>query len=86
MPEEIGTLWNVRKLLREGRVQEADDLITKDFAAQGLAEDKGDLQPPVKPPRTAMLITIDIFTALVGLHGNPSPLYELLNELQAIQQ
>jgi hypothetical protein len=81
MPDEIGVLWNVRKLLREGRVQEADDLITKDFSTQGLVEDKSDAAPPKEVSRTQTEVMHDILTEMTHRFGNPQPLVDLLDEM-----
>ena len=84
MPEEIGTLWHVRKLLREGRVQEADDLITKDFAAQHLVEDQTDKMPPKEVPRTQTEVMHDILEEITMRFGNPQYLVDLLDEMHAV--
>lgn len=84
MPEQTEELWNVRKLLREGKVQDADDLITKYFAAEKLVEDKADQAPPEKPPRTPAVVTADLLTEIVGLLGNKESLLATLKELAAV--
>jgi hypothetical protein len=84
MPDEIGVMWNVRKLLREGRVQEADDLITKDFSKQGLVEDKADAVAPQEVPRTQTEVLHDILEEITMRFGNPQDLVDLLDEMHAV--
>jgi hypothetical protein len=83
MPDANEVFWNARKLLREGRVQEADDLLTKNFATQGLVEDKADAAAPKEVPRTQTEVMHDILTEMTHRFGNPQPLVDLLDEMHA---
>ena len=67
-------------LLREGRVQEADDLLTahKSTTPAGGAPAPA---PAPTPPRAPITIIADILVAISMLLGNAGPLEALLAEL-----
>ncbi|HVI11028.1 MAG TPA: hypothetical protein VND65_22275 [Candidatus Binatia bacterium] len=71
-------LERVQALLREGKTQEADDLINEHKAAAAAAPEPGD---PPAPPRTAAAIAKDIFNELVIHLGSPPNLVALYKEL-----
>lgn len=73
-------LATARGLMREGKVQEADDLITQHQAATAAAAAATqEVTPPA--PREPNAIIADALNVLVGLAGNPEPLVKLLEEL-----
>lgn len=84
MPETAAEiLAKARALLREDKVQEADDLLTKGIAAAG-AVAAPVLETPAPPPtRFPEAILLDILEVIHGLLGTPQPLETLLAELRA---
>ena len=66
------------ELIREGKQQEADDLLTN-FKEAEAAKPAPDDPPP--PPRTAQDIVKDIFNELVTHLGSPPSLVALYKEL-----
>jgi hypothetical protein len=68
------------KLLREGKVQEADDLLAKGIADASKAEPAAVIPPP---PRDPAEIVTDLARAIVEHLGSPAPLKALLDELDA---
>lgn len=82
-PHEVLAL--ARNLMREGQVQQADNLITDYFraaAAGGAAIPEG--AAPPKPERPPLHVVHDILAELVGLLGNKQVLQDLLTELRAV--
>jgi hypothetical protein len=84
MPDDVELLWSVRKALREGRTQDADNLLTKHFATEGLVESKEDAAAPKEEPRTQTEVMHDILTEMCHRFGNPQPLVDLLDEMHAV--
>lgn len=85
MADPNDVLAQARNLLREGKVQHADNLISdhfKQLAAGGAAVPETAAAPaPERPPQT---IVHDLFTEIVALLGNKDSLVNLLNELRAV--
>jgi hypothetical protein len=81
-PNEV--LAAVQVSLREGRVQDADNLITahiKELAAAGAAQ----AIPAVPaPPREPMEVILDILAELIAAAGNKESLVRRLTELRAV--
>jgi hypothetical protein len=78
-------LAQVRKLMREGKVQEADDLLSKHMAAtpQAQAAAAAAAAEPA-PPRDYDTVLHELLTAVVDKLGNHPALEKLLEELKAI--
>lgn len=77
-------LAKVRELLKEGKVQEADDLLAQEETAAGdgaAAAPAKPVEPP--PPRSAYAITLDLLTEIVAHLGNKPALEQLVEELKA---
>jgi len=76
---------DVRALLKEGKVQEADDLLTILAAADaekvGAAAAKP-AEPP--PPRSPDLVMMELFSELISHLGNKPAHEVLLEELKAV--
>jgi len=71
-------------LLREGKNQEADDLLEK---AQADADAAVGKEPEPKPPRAPAAIMREILGALADAHGNQPRLQALLVEYdKAVEQ
>lgn len=71
-------LDKVQALMREGKVDEADALISEHKAAVAAAPQPGD---PPPPPRTAADIVKELFNELVTHVGSPPALVALYKEL-----
>jgi hypothetical protein len=71
METETEVLASVKRLLREGQVQAADDLISafQVDAAQRAAAASG-APPPPPPPRAPEAVLHDILAEMVALFGN----------------
>jgi hypothetical protein len=75
------------KLLKLGKVQEADDILTAaatlpaNVAAGAAGSTAPEDPPPPPPPRNPQAIITDLFTHLVSRAGNPPALEALLREL-----
>lgn len=76
--DHVEAIAKFRELLREGKTQEADDLMGKQLEAAAAAPQPGD---PPPPPRTAQDIVKDIFNELVTHLGSPPSLVALYKEL-----
>jgi len=76
---------DVRALLKEGKVQEADDLLTRleaaDAEKSGAAAAKP-VEPP--PPRAPNLVLMELLSELVAHLGNKPAHEVLLEELKAV--
>ena len=72
-------LKQVQALLREGKTQEADDLINEHNAALTAA---GSPDAPPPAPRTIGEIVKELATELTQHLGSPTRLVELLKELE----
>lgn len=84
MPTQAEILDQVSKLLQEGKIQEADDLVKKASADAHIAEQKTAGAPaPPPPPRDLSVITHDLLAAIVNHMGNPPRLHALVSELEA---
>lgn len=84
MPTQAEIFDQVSKLLQEGKVQEADDLVKKASADAHIAEQKAPAAPaPPPPPRETSVITHDLLAAIVNHMGNPPKLHALVSELEA---
>lgn len=85
MPDPNETLAKVKSLMREGKVQAADDLIRDHFRASVAEGGPGAPMPaeaaPVRPP---LAVVHDIVSELVALLGNKQSLLDLLTELRAV--
>jgi len=76
---------DVRALLKEGKVQEADDLLTILAAAD--AEKAGAVAPKfvvLSPPRRPNLVLLELLSELVSHLGNKPAHEALLEELRAV--
>jgi hypothetical protein len=78
-------LAQLQTLLREGKVTEADELITKQMVeAAAAARAAAGLPPEPAPPRPPQLVVYDLFDAIISHLGNHPLLLELLAELHAL--
>lgn len=76
------TLEALQHLLREGRVQEADNQLAMLDEALKRAELEAKMQQPAgEPPTDAQLLSA-FFTQLVDFLGNPPRLYSILVEMR----
>jgi hypothetical protein len=85
METETEILASVKRLLREGQVQEADNLISAfqvEAAAQATAASGAPPLPP--PPREPEVVLRDLLAEIVALFGNKDSLVKLLTELRAV--
>lgn len=76
-----------RALLKEGKVQEADDLLktlSADATAAAEAAAGKPAEPP--PPRAPELIIFDLFFEIIAHLGNKPLLEQLLEDLKAAGQ
>ncbi len=76
---------DVRALLKAGKVQEADDLLTILAAADADKADAAaavDAEPP--PPRAPNLVLMELLSELVSQLGNKPTHEALLEELKAV--
>lgn len=82
MATQAEILDEVSKLLKEGKVQEADDLAQKTAADVRAADAKDSgATPPPPPKRDPATIAHALFAALAQRLGNPPGLVALLDEL-----
>lgn len=74
----------VLALLREGKVQDADQLTQdlRDAAADAEREARGEPKPPPEPRAVEPIVT-DLFHAIVAQLGFPQRLQALLDEFKA---
>lgn len=72
-------LDQVQALIREGKVQEADDLLAK-HKTELAAKPEPDAPPP--PPRQIGDILKELYTEITLHLGSPARLVELLKELE----
>jgi hypothetical protein len=73
-------------LMREGKVQEADDLLTQGLAASSVeAGSQTAAAAAPTPPRAVPSILTDIFDTIHSLLGAPPQLEGLLTELKSIE-
>lgn len=85
MPTSDEILDQAKKLLREGQVQAADDLISQFQEQSAIAAAAASGVPPTPPPpRSPMEVITDILTKVVALLGNAGPLEELIAELRKV--
>ena len=75
-------LDKVQALMREGKVDEADALISEHKAAVAAAPQPGD---PPPPPRKQQDIFYELLNELVQHLGSPPALVALLKELSALE-
>lgn len=81
--DNLDTIKRASALLREGRVQEADDLLTAS-ARQIAAEASPGVPPPPPAPREPLQVVYAML-ALIGAHlGNPPGLSRLVDELASV--
>ena len=85
MPDPNETLAKAQSLMREGKVQAADDLIRDHFRAS-VAEGGPGAPVPAEPaaPRPPLTVVHDILTVMAGLLGNKDDVVTLLTELRAV--
>ena len=76
--DHLEALAKAQTLIREGKTQEADDLLAEHLTAVAAAPKPGD---PPPPPRTAADIAKDILNELVTHLGSPPSLVALYKEL-----
>jgi len=84
IPSVDETIAESLKLLREGQVQAADDLLTKaraDLEAAAKAASGQPEEPP--PPRSPEEIFVDFAREVCLLLGSAAPLVKLLAEYEA---
>lgn len=83
MATQAEILDQVSKLLQEGKVQEADDLVKKTAAdeRETAAKASGIAAAPA-PPREPGVVNQDLLAAIVNHLGNPPRLRALLSELE----
>lgn len=75
---------DVRALLKEGKAQEADDMLAILEAADGVSAAAAAAKPAEPPPpRSAYAITLDLLTEIVAHLGNKPSLEQLVEELKA---
>ena len=81
----IEVLSRAQALVREGKVNEADQMMGQHLADQAAAAAIAAGQPPPAPaPRPADAIIFDFLNAVTGLLGNHPTLKSLLSELESI--
>jgi hypothetical protein len=82
MATQAEILDQVSKLLKEGKVQEADDLAQRGAADARIAESKSSGKDPAPAPkRDPAVIKQDLITEVVTHLGSPPRLLALLEEL-----
>ena len=80
-PEQLA---EIRKLLKDGKPQEADDLIAKLEEEEAAADKTATAKPKEPPPpRKVDAILSDFFHTLVDVHGNHPRLEALMAEFDA---
>jgi hypothetical protein len=81
------TLTEAVALLREGKVQEADDLLSKHGRELLSASGTGAaVSEPAPPPRAPNVILLDFGRELVSHLGSPPALVHLLQEFEASEK
>lgn len=83
-PDSAQTIATALRLMREGRVQDADDLLAghaRDLAAESAGAGAAPEPPP--PPRAVNAILLDFAHALYELMGSPAALQGFIQELDA---
>ena len=80
---DVSTIDSAIALMREGKVNEADALLSAAQASAIEFADRAAGKPaPPKPPRAASVVMLDLFDAIVAHQGRPPRVEALLNELK----
>jgi hypothetical protein len=74
----------ILKLLREGKVQEADELAQKLKAAETAAAVAAGAPAEPAQPRTPEEVLLDLFKCIHGLLGTSPAMVPLIAELEAV--
>lgn len=78
-------LKQVSDLLKEGRPQEASDLLAK-LRAVPQSDGQHEIASEPPAPREPLAVVYDLFVGLVGHLGNPAYLESLLAELESVSK
>lgn len=74
----------IQALLREGKVQEADDAISKQLAAaEAPPASESSASPPTPAPRPAAAILVDVLDEITAHLGNRPRVAHLVAEFRA---
>ena len=80
----VGAIAQALELMREGKVQDADDLLVKAQEDAAAAAATAGAPKPKPPPRQPEQVIIDLFTKLADLHGNHPVITGLIDELAGL--